>query len=1282
MHNGNGNGGFPWRQQQAMYSCRQNPYGGGRPDANVMAVRQQQQLQYYQQQRTQGMWIAGANQMYPGVGANMRNGNLMMQQRRYFGHDGDGMHQYHQHQRQFRRENNVNPTVPQQEGLAESRPGRTPCSSSWWSSVLPHMRLVDSPCGIDLDVEDENANVMEELRKTGSKAGTGMSNDTEVAAPAFVGAFESAKGAGELPQLIPTLALVLSPAVAAGREERKSAERDGMQVTNLYQSNAHPQQHPGQSQASLQSRTDGVPPPRQQKPQQHLSGDYSAVAGSLDQQAIGDAEGKEGEHGAGKQSRSAQPRSADSEDSAGGMAGAQPALRKCQSEGEPRTGSAQQDQGTVALRLIHTPRCTIGEHQEPPTLPQAASDSAHDFPRGGARYSYMGGHNEADEEEDKDDGGCNNSDEYSGDSDSDGSGGSSSSSFDSDSEGSDTDDEAECSTMRHNSQSAFGGQSTLEYSTFHGASTSNLPSDAPLIGALGQPHHTTAPNAGIRGVAMSSFSLCHSVIHTPPANAVFAGNSATVHNNSTSTATGTEDSDKHGYETGILMTAETVLKHTNRTGPVGAGAAEGVPSPRTGTPPSTATTLTATKAVPPAATKRKEDAPALPRQVVRRRKSVSSSVKTLAARSGTSATNDASKTAAAPLPGVHPSSKPERLKSGAATAELQPMKGASKSPDSSKAVSSTGKDENPLPTPSNIKCTASVKNKKTAKVATTASERATASVTTTTPIAVQAPQAPPLPTTGTQHVLSKPMNSLRSVQGLSSHGKQRAAPPRLGKAKTAAMAVTNQSTAKFHQPPSAATSTVAPYFATDPPLPTNAGSAAWATAGAASVAEPKPVAQPSATLLRRSPAWSSPDGSAPVPDASPTPLVAARSLSTLSGKVPAGSESITATEKAASTAPFEGTLSDIGSRGDRLHGAVAQSLRINLFRSPQPRPPAPLSQVAGEAAGNPPSSAAAARAAVAHHRLQPQRPSNASLRELSTAKNALGKKGKAAVARATPPNEATASVPKSSATAGAPKSLSTELLSSIAPSKPTSATATAAVIPPARDATADVTTSSPSMATGTSIPTATVKSLATPSATKNSLTTVSSAAAKPSANGVIKTAVVSALGNTGKQSFPTSSGSNSSAAASTSRGRPPPLSVLVWMNQPKTITKAAAAPPGSLVSVSRDSNTPSHHNNQKLITNGDDDDDAWLDDPYDYYGYGEADLPDSKNYSAVKPSPPKAPASNHATHRHSMVGSLAVSPLNASSTVGKTDAASGAGARLRPLGNADMLEEMGYMYHL
>ncbi|CBZ33743.1 hypothetical protein, unknown function [Leishmania donovani] len=1342
MHNGNGNGGFAWRQQQAMYSCRQNPYDGGHPGASIMALGQQQQLQYYQQQRMQGMWNPGANQMYPGVESHMQNGNFMMQQRHYFVHGGDGMRQYHQHQRQFGRDDNVSPNVPQREGLAESRPGRTPCNSSWWSYVLSHMRLVDSPRGIDLDVEDENANVMEELRQTGSKAWTGVSNGTEAAAPAFVGAFESAEGAGKVPELIPTPTLALSPAVAAGGEERKSAEGDGMQVSNPYQSNAHPQQHPGQAQASLQSRTNGVLPPRQQKPQQHLSGDHSAVAGSLGQQAVDDAEGEEGEHGAGKQSQSAQPRSADSEDSAGGMAGAQPALRKCQPESDSRAGGAQQEQGTVALRPMHTPRSGIGEHQEP----QAAFESAHDFFCRGNRYSYMGGHNEADEDEDKDDGGCNSSDEYSGDSDSDGSGGSSSSGFGSDSERSDTDDEAEYSAMKRNSQSAFGGQSSLEYSTFHDAlaadacnaispsanhaagrhsiggflgagvsgrfpyaeaSTSNLPSDAPLIGALGQPHHTTATNASIRDVAMTSFSLCHSVTHAPPANAVFAaGSSATVQSNSAAAAAGMEDSDRHGYETGILMTAETVLEHTNRTGPVGAGAAEGVPSPRTSTPPSTATTLTGTKVIPPAATKKKEEAPALPRQVARRRTSVSHSMETLAARSGTSANKDSSKTAATPLPGVHHSSKPERLKSGAATAELQPRKRTSKSYDSRKAASSTDKDESPLPVPSNLQRTASVKNKKTARVAppatgvalatatkgdaahgmanaataTTASERAAATVATTTPTAFKAPQAPLLPTTSTQHVLGKLANSLRSAQAPKSHGKQKAAPPRIDKVKAAAMAVTNQPSAKSHQTPSAATSTVAPYFATGPPLPANAGSAAWATAAAASVAEPKPVAQPPAALLRRSPASSYPAGGAPVPEASPTPAVAARSLSAVSGKVPAGSESITATEKTASASPFDGTLSGIGSRGDRLHGAVAPSLRIHLFQSPQPRPPAPLSQIAGEAAGNPPSSAAAASVAVAHHRLQPQRPSNGSLRELSTARNALGKKGNAAVAPATPPNDAAASVPELSVTAGAPKSLSTELLSSLAPAKPTSATETAAVPPPARDATAGVTTSSPSMATGTSIATATVKSLATLSAAKTSLSMASSAAAKPSSNGVVKTSLVSASGNTRKHSFPTSPGSNSSAAASISRGRPPPLSALVSMKKSKAITTATAAPLVASVPVNRDSSIPSHHNSQKSITNGDDGG-AWLDDPY-YYGYGEADLPDSKNYSAVKPSPRKAPAGNHVTHKYSMVGSLAVSPLNASSTVGKTDAANGAGARLRPLGDADMLEEMGYMYHL
>ncbi|CBZ26674.1 hypothetical protein, unknown function [Leishmania mexicana MHOM/GT/2001/U1103] len=1317
MHNGNGDGGFAWRQQQAMYSCRQDPYGGGHPEANIMAMHQQQQLQYYQQQQAQGMWNPGANQMYSSAGPHMQNGNFMMQQRRYFAHGGDGMHHYHQYQRQFGRDNNVSPNVPQRDDFAESRPGRTPCKNNWWSYVLSHMRPVDSPRGIDLDAEDENANVMEELRQTGSKAGTGMSNDTEAAAPAFVGAFESAKGPGEVPDFVPTSVLVFSPAVADSGEERKSAERDCMQVSNPYKSNVHPQQQPRQAQASLPSGKNAVTPPRQQKPQQHLSSDNNAIAGSLYQQAIDDAEGEEGEQLVGKQSQSAQPRSANSKDSAGGMAGVQPALRKCQSESEFRAGGVQQEQGSVALKPIHTPHCSIEEHNAPPTRPQAASESVCDFPRRGNRYSYRGNHKEADEEGDKDDGGCNNSDEYSGNSDSDGSGGSSSSGFDSNSEGSDTDDEAEYSAMRRNSQSAFGGHSTLEYSTLHDTSaaharnaippsanhaaghhsiggllgagvssrfpfpetsTSNLPSDAPLISAPGQPPDTAATNAGIRDVAMSSFSLYHSVTHAPPANAVFAaGNSTTVQSNSTTTATGMEDSDKHGYEMGILMVAETVLDHTNRTAPVGANAAEGVPAPRASTQPSTATIPTATKAVSPAAIEKKKEAPALPRQAARRRKSASHSVEALATRSGTSAIKDASKTASAPLPGVRHSSKPERLKNGAATAEVQPMKHASKGPGSSKAASSMDKDENPLPEPSNLQRATSVKDNKAVKVALPdtgvtlpkASERATVTATTTTPTAVKAPKAPPFPMASTQHPLSKPTNSVRPVQAQKSHSKQKAAPPRLENVKAAAMTVTNHPSAKSHQPPSAATSTVAPYFATAQPLPTNASSAAWAAAAAAAVAEPKPVARPSSTLLRRSPTSSSLAAGAPTPAASLAPVLAARSFSTVSGKV-------------ASTAPSDSTLSDIGSSGDRPHGAVAPSLCINLFQSLQPRPPAPLSQVAREAARNPPSSAVAASAAVAHHRPQPQRPRNGSWKESSTAKNALRNKGSAAAAPTTPPNEAAASIPELSAAASAPKSLSTVLLSSLAPAEPTSATATAAVPPPVRDVAVGVTTSSSSMATGTSIASVTAKKLATSSATKTSLTTASPPATKSPANGVVKSVVVSGSGNAQKHSFPTSPGSDTSAAASISRGRSPPLSALALMKKPKTITTAAAAPPVTSMPGNRDSSIPSHRNNQKSITNGDDSDGAWLDDPYDYYSYGEADLPDLNNYSPVKPSPLKAPAGNHATHKYSMVGSLAVSPLNTSSTVGKTDAANGAGAKLRPLGDADMLEEMGYMYHL
>ncbi|GET88164.1 hypothetical protein, unknown function [Leishmania tarentolae] len=1280
MRNANGDPRLAWQQQQAMYPYRQNQCGGGHPDANIMAMRQQQQLQYYQQQRAQRIWNPSAHHMYSNVDPSTQSGNFIMPKHLYFGHDGDGVHQYHQHQQQLGPESNRTPYVPQQEGWAQSRPRRTPCKHDWWSYVIAHMRVVDSPRGIDLDVEDDNANMMEELRQTKAEAGTDMNEDTETVEPACVGTFERAKRAGAPPEPTPTLDLGFSCATEACGGGQNSAETGRMQESNPYPPYAQSQQTPMQAQASLPSGEKGVPITRQQKPQEHLSGDRGGVIESrLGQEAISDAEGNEGEKETRKQIHSTQPHIAN-KDNAGSIEG------------------VQQKHGTVVLNSTSASHCNIGETRELLKFPQNPSKSACHPHHLRNRYFYTVYRGDTDKDQGKDDGEYNNSDESSGDrdsdshshsdsdSDSDDSDGSSSSSFDSD--GSDTDNEADYSTMRRNSQSAFGGKSTLEFSTFQvsamhartsinpfsnhveqrhsiagllGAAMStrfqypessaySVPSDDPAISILDQLQHPTAVHARARDVAMSSFSLCHSEAHALPVNALFAaGSSVTPRNTSTTTAAEMEDLGKHGYALANLVMAETTHEQANRTAPVGAGTADGVPAPCTSTPLGTAAMQAAMRAVPPLPKRKKEEPAAQPREVAVKSKSASFSVEVPRTRSGTGAVTDAPKTAAAPLPKVNLSSKMERPKGGDATAEPRPTKGASKSPDSRKASIPVDKKENHLPGPLNLQPTPPVKkDHKTVKggppvtrvplatavkdnrirdkangaTATTTSERATATATTITAAVAKVPQVPLFPMASIQHVPGKVRKVIRSAHVLKTHSKQKPMTfQRVDKANASLTTVMNQPSAKSHQPPS--------------------------TAKAAA--------------------------------ASPAPAVVTQSLHNAIPKVSTGSDTTTTTttKQVNSAASSNGTLLGIGSSGNHPHRTAASSKRIKLGEPPQPPPLVPPSKIAGEAAGSLLLMTAAATAVADHHRPQPAPPKNESLINSSNAERALGKKGDVTSASAKPPNEAKGPAHKSSATADARKRLSSALLSNPASLKPTSATGNEAAPPPARDATTDVRRSSSPKAAGTSAATFTMKKVAMPSATKTSPPTTSSPAAKSPVKGVSKNTVVSTSGSKLSHSLPAPPQLNNDAAAPIGKGTFPPL-----VSKPMTTT--AAAPQSTTpVPVNGDSSIPACHNNQQPVTNSDDDEyDAWLDDPYVYYGFGEPDLPDPNSYSSVKPSPQKLAAVHDRAPKNSMVDSMPMSPLNASSLGGKTDAAIGTPVPLLPLGDADTLAEIEYMYNL
>ncbi|KAG5506802.1 hypothetical protein GH5_06017 [Leishmania sp. Ghana 2012 LV757] len=556
MHNNSG-GGPAWRQQQPMH--HQNQFGGGHPDAHMMAILQKQQRQYYQQQQQgQGMWNPGVNQMFSGVDHSMQNGNFMMQPYRFFGHSRGVMYPLQQQQQRFGHDSNANPNAPQRPGWAESRPGRTPCEKNWWSHVVSEMRVVDSPRGLDLDVEDENANVMEELRKSGSKAGTGADKEVELASPGFPDVFDSPKGAGEALGLTPTPVPGQKPAAVAGGCTQESAEA-AWRVES-----PHPLCILQQMQASAPSRGSEVPPPREQQqqqppldveahPQRHLcngsdypaskdvgrsqfaegigsraaassppeaasrrdgqlSSDGHAIARSLSRQVLDNSKGEQGEEAAGNKCRSAGSCSMHRKDETGAVTGMPSVLRKGQSESDPHAEGEQQEQSKAVLRCANTPCGGIGERQGPPKPPRVSRK----LPRPGKSFSYSSIPDGLDEDDTKDVAWDNASDQYSG---SDGSDSSLSSVSDNDdSDGSDSDDEAEYSAIRRSSQSGIGGQSTLEYSAFHDAPVAHARhSIIPLVNhAVG--HHSTGSFLGAGKAGQSLYlgaSASNALIDVP-----------------------------------------------------------------------------------------------------------------------------------------------------------------------------------------------------------------------------------------------------------------------------------------------------------------------------------------------------------------------------------------------------------------------------------------------------------------------------------------------------------------------------------------------------------------------------------------------------------------------------------------------------------------------------------------------------------------------------------------------------------------------------------------------
>ncbi|KPA75278.1 hypothetical protein ABB37_08579 [Leptomonas pyrrhocoris] len=187
------------------------PYPPGlyrpRPDANMMATYHQQQ-QFYQQQQQQQQrcqWrsihgtypVMDQNPNIQGTGYTNYMGQQQQPQQQIYSPHMGGYPMQQQSPLQYgggfnaptsRPMNDMNIQQQQQQqqlrpGWAESRPGRTPCKDDWWSHVKDEMQRIESPRGIDLEKEDEHANVMEELQRTGTTSG--VVDDGEDGAAAF-----------------------------------------------------------------------------------------------------------------------------------------------------------------------------------------------------------------------------------------------------------------------------------------------------------------------------------------------------------------------------------------------------------------------------------------------------------------------------------------------------------------------------------------------------------------------------------------------------------------------------------------------------------------------------------------------------------------------------------------------------------------------------------------------------------------------------------------------------------------------------------------------------------------------------------------------------------------------------------------------------------------------------------------------------------------------------------------------------------------------------------------
>ncbi|KAG5502661.1 hypothetical protein JIQ42_05730 [Leishmania sp. Namibia] len=1310
MHSNSSGGGPAWRQQQPMH--HQNQFGGGHPDAHMMAILQKQQRQYYQQQQQgQGMWNPGVNQMFSGVDHSMRNGNFMMQPYRFFGHGRGGMYPLQQQQQRFGHDSNANPNAPQRPGWAESRPGRTPCEKNWWSHVVSEMRVVDSPRGIDLDVEDEHANVMEELRKSGSKAGTGTDKEVEVASPGFPDVFESPKGAGEALGLTPTPIPVRKPAAVAGGCPQESAEAAWRAAS------PHPLCILQQTQASTPSRGSEVPPPREQQqqqppldveahPQRHLcngsdypaskdvgssqfaegtglraaansspeassrrdgqlSSDGHAIARSLSRQVLDDAKGVQGEEAASNKCRSADSCSMHSKDGTGAGTGMPSMLREGQSESEPHAEGEQQEQRKAVLRCVNTPCGGIGERQGLPKPPRASRK----LPHPGSSFSYRGIPDGLDEDDTKDVAWDNASDQYSG---SDGSDGSLSSVSDNDdSDGSGSDDEAEYSAIRRSSQSGIGGQSTLEYSAFHDAPVAHarhsiVPSVNHAVG-----HHSTGSFLGAGKAEQSLYlgaSASNALIDVPLISVLGQPQKTAAAN-----ASARDDVVSFPLDLGeaYALSANAIAVSGSVAVPGNSitTTAEIACLDKSGDEMST---LVMEKVVPehagwatpvvaaegalsgrmctvPTATK------ALPTAAAKRSEGSPKLPRQVA---------DARKLIALPV-GAPRSSSSANDANAALTAAVTRFPGVCRGSQRERRKSGDAAAERRLAKRVSRDLDSSHVASSTYKGESSLSEpldsRRTAA--STTGKAGKAERTTPS-ATGVAPAIAAKGAAARTTTSASTttEVKARRLPIIRSTQLVPSAPVNSPGSAQvqkshgkrpspFQQICSAAQRT--PGVA--PPRLYNAKASATVAQSQSSTESRPPLSVTASTVSPHPATDPSPSTNACGPASSATAAAAVTELKPVAQSSSLSPASGVPARAAALTLTVAGKKAAAGRSSITATETVASTTpsdgALSAIRSSGNRPhraAAPSPGNSLSASSKPqPRSTPAAASPAAAHHRSQPQPPSAG-----------SLKEKSVAAKDLLETEGGAVLARATPPDKTAGSASQSSAADGAPKRlsilllsgfPLTPTgATAAATSVTRTAAAAVTVR-PSSVVNDTIPISAVEGTATPSGAETRLTTAHSTTAKPTASGTCKVVVASASGDTLKHAIPA------------------PLSTPGLAMKTKTTTAAAAAPP--VISV------PASH------ASGDDEGGAWPEDPYGCYNYIEPDLPGSNSHNAEKPSPAKVPVSDRAVHRYSMVGSLAVSPLSTSGNISKTDAASGACAKRSQSSEPDVLQEMGYMYY-